>query len=281
MPSYIGWKSDRPTLRHFVLPSETALTRDEFNQKNIKIAKDELFELYKLKLLLDQYIYNQYELEKHTSECKKLEEVLGELTNYIFKNNTLYDGFMEMYKENMKKVIEELFKQRNYSIGETDLKNKKIDVITNMLSLGKGKGFSKFLKANFIVKLKEEKYIFDKLQKKIDASKITNYMSYLKTVENNLASLRSKYQSDKKTDILKYLKKFDIILKNYDKISDKERDDIIEKMDKLCTSFIQISGLTADTFKEINLMTAKIKRVKETSEEIYQNLKTKFTRGFN
>jgi hypothetical protein len=272
LPSYIGWKTDRPKLRHFVLPSETALTRDEFNQKNIEIAKNELIELYKLKVLLDQYIYTRIELELVMDKREYIKQIVEKNLYPIFQNNELYDDFMKMYKEKMTEELTDYLNRNRGGIGKNQLLRLRKKVINERI-LGEKNNVSRFLDREFIVKLQTETGFMDILNKYTQFIDVSTYVSYLDRIRNI-----------QKSDIDKYIKEFNKILNNYEKISQKDKKAILDKIDALRVKFMNIltsGNPTADELKPLNLLQTRIKSLRITSEDIYKEIKQVIDNGIS
>jgi hypothetical protein len=279
MPSYIGWKSDRPTLRHFVLPNETALTRDEFMNNNKNIANEELVDLYKMKVFLERYIYIVIEFEQHFSECEYLKEIIDkEIDNkYMFIADDNYSDFLEQFKN---KLIDEVNKNLDKksdaakTIGKFELIGLSKKILDGLLENERNiENQPKFgIGRKFTIKIKQETDIENIVKRKIELINPDRYIERLDKMIININKL------DLENDVFK---KIEIMLKNYTKDNKHLLNKIKEVLNailKMNTIVISNDPITARV-REIEKI---ISKYEQTKQEQYDELKKLFDKpSFN
>jgi hypothetical protein len=271
MPSYIGWKSDRPTLRHFVLPNETALTRDEFMNNNKEIANEELIDLYKMKVFLEQYIYVCIEFEKHRTKCDHLKNIINDdvKPKFMFKARDNYSDFLEQFK---KKLLGELDKywsnQRIADIGKTQLKQKAETILSDLLKSRRGdENAPEFaVDRKFTVEIEKETAIYNKLKGKIEATDPEKYIERLNKMKNNIST---------DDNIKKNLKSIEVMLGSYTENNKPLLNKIKEVLDAILNSsrIVQPNDEITANVRKIKQIISKYER---TKQEQYEEIKRLF-----
>lgn len=254
MPSYIGWKSDRPTLRHFVLPNETALTKDEFISKNIEIAKDELFDLYKVKLYLDEYIYKFIEFDKIKQQNNQLKKIINtkiKEDTYVFKNN--YDDILKYFKEQFQKKINAYFTPTITTITKTDFDKMARDILSDLLN----KDNNKFKRREFIVDIDKEPVLLRQLKKSLDSMDVNKYIDRLNNIDPS--------------KIKKNISNFNDMLKYYNDIPDKKL--FLTTLEEVLTTLEGSPSIDEKEKKEIIRLKEEINQLKQSKEEVYERMK--------
>lgn len=247
MPSYIGWKSDRPTIRHFVLPNETALTKDEFINKNVEIANDELIDLYKVKVLLEEYIYKHNEYDKIKIENKLLKNIINEQKKYTFTSMSNYENILNMFKVQIKKNVIDYLRIHTH-IAKSDFIKRAKMILDNLLRYERGDK-PKFIKTEFVINIDSEERLKQQLEQKISDKDVANYISKLDEMLENPDN-----------NSIRRIKR---MMKFYNDIVNKPL--FLAKVEEILTKLEKTPSV--EEFQK------QIKQLKQTREEVYNEIK--------